>query len=107
MWDRELHQLPQRLTRHIVLYTSSTITIVAHPSTRTFSPPVPPNAETMPTTSPWKQDSNSGREFDSAALWRVLRYMNTGDYADESSESLDSEGLLPLSHPYPGSRCVD
>jgi len=30
------------------------------------------------------------------ALWRVLQFIYTGDYSDESSESLVSEGLFPL-----------
>jgi hypothetical protein len=33
------------------------------------------------------------------ALWRTLQYMYTGDYSDEPSETLDSEGwcfLYPL-----------
>lgn len=30
------------------------------------------------------------------ALWRVLQCMYTGDYADDSSQSLSSEGRLPL-----------
>lgn len=37
------------------------------------------------------------------ALWRVLRYIYTGDYTEESSESLDSEGVLSP----PVSRCKD
>ena len=41
------------------------------------------------------------------ALWRVLQYMHAGVYADKSSESLDSEGLLPSSYAHPGSRCKD
>lgn len=31
------------------------------------------------------------------ALWRAFQYMYTGDYADDSSPSLSSEGTLPLS----------
>jgi hypothetical protein len=30
------------------------------------------------------------------ALWRVLQYMYTGNYSDEPSECLESEGLLPI-----------
>ena len=30
------------------------------------------------------------------ALWRVLQYMYTGDYADEPPDSLYSEGMFPL-----------
>ena len=36
------------------------------------------------------------------ALWRVLQYIYTGDYADESSQTLDSEGMHSL-----GSRVRD
>ncbi|KAN0106671.1 hypothetical protein V8E51_009547 [Hyaloscypha variabilis] len=139
----------------IALHITSTITNIAHPSTRPFFPPLP-NADTMPPIVPWKQDPNSGRAFDSLfnnekysdvtiylgksktlfpayrlvlglrspyfddalgskfkegithefrfekdsphALWRVLQYIYTGDYADALSESLDSEGLLSPSY---------
>ena len=30
------------------------------------------------------------------ALWRVLHYIYTGDYSDEPSEILDSEGIFLL-----------
>ncbi len=28
------------------------------------------------------------------AIWRVLRYLYTGDYSDEPSEALQSEGMF-------------
>jgi len=41
------------------------------------------------------------------ALWRVLQYIYTGDYADALSESLDSEGLLSPSYRNPVIRVRD
>jgi hypothetical protein len=32
------------------------------------------------------------------ALWRVLQFIYTGDYTDESSQSLDDEGLFSPSY---------